>query len=111
MAILLAGALLPCGCRARPTPEECDRLLDRYTELLVRQDAARVTRAEIDAAQAEARARAATHPAFARCTREVSRESMDCALAAHDPDQIERCLIPIPLAAPVACRQAISSSA
>lgn len=95
---LLAAALLVAGCRRGPppTPEECARLLDRYTDALLRADGHKPTSAEREQAAAGARARAATHPAFARCTREVSRESMDCASRAFSADEIERCLIPVP---------------
>lgn len=95
--LLLALLVVAAGCRPRgPSPAECDRLLDRYTELLLRADNPRVSAAEIERHQAETRRRAASHQAFRDCPREVSREQMDCALAAFNPDEIERCLVPVP---------------
>jgi hypothetical protein len=44
----------------------------------------------------EVRAGAAAHRPFLACTGEVSREQMDCALGAFHPDEIERCLVPMP---------------
>lgn len=96
--IALAAALALVACRRGPPPsaDECARLLDRYTAALLRADGHKPTSAEQERATTGARARAATHPAFQRCTREVSRESLDCAERAWSADEIERCLIPVP---------------
>lgn len=95
--LALAAIAATASCRRAPvTQDECDRLLDRYTELLVKIDEPKATSARLEAARVEARARAMKNAAFASCTREVSRESMDCALGSFDVDQIERCLIPMP---------------
>jgi hypothetical protein len=88
---------LTASCKRAPvTQAECDRLLDRYTELLVKLDEPKATSTRLEAARVEARALALKDKAFRSCTSEVSRESMDCANAAGDVDQIERCLIPVP---------------
>ncbi len=94
----VAAALLLAGCRrgAPVTTDECNRLLDRYTEQLARVDRPHLSAAELQRLQGETRARAASHRAFQDCPREVSREQMDCALNAWDPDATERCLIPMP---------------
>lgn len=95
--MVLGAAVSLGGCRRQPvTSEECDRLLDRYVEMLLRQDEPRIGAAEINRYQVETRVRASSHGPFLRCTREVNREQMDCALAAYNPDEIERCLVPIP---------------
>lgn len=95
-AALLALALL-AGCRrAAVTEDECQRLLDRYTEQLARVDRPHLATAELQRLQAETRARAAAHRPFQDCPRQTSREQMDCALGAYNPDEIERCLVPIP---------------
>ena len=96
VSALLVAALLP-ACRRRPiTQDECDRLLDRYVEMQVRIDDPKPRAETLDRARAAAKALAVTNPAFRSCTRDVTRESMDCALVANDADQIERCLIPMP---------------
>lgn len=96
--IALFAALLAAGCKrgAPPTRDECDRLLDRYTEALLRADGHKPTPVELERAATGARERAATHAAFARCTRDVSRESIECAKKVYSADEIERCLIPMP---------------
>ena len=89
----LVGA---CAPRKPVTREECDRLLERYAEMLMNGEGARPGAAERQQRLAEVRARAATHRAFQSCTAEVNREQMDCALGAFHPDEIERCLVPVP---------------
>ena len=90
-------ALATFGCRGKPvTKEECDRLLDRYTEMLLRDGDPKIRSADLESARAEVRAKASTDRSFRACTRELSREQMDCALAAFGADAIERCLVPMP---------------
>ena len=85
-----------CAPRRPVTREECDRLLERYAEMLMHGEGARPSATERLHLMAEVRARAATHRPFQSCTAEVTREQMDCALAAFNPDEIERCLVPVP---------------
>ena len=95
--LLLAALVLAAGCRRAPvTDDECQRLLDRYTEQLARVDRPHLASIELQKLQAEARTRAASHRAFQECPRQLSREQMDCALGAYNPDEIERCLVPVP---------------
>lgn len=95
---LAAATLLLASCKrgAPVTQAECDRLLDRYTEMQMRVDGDRPSLLAIEQTRAEVRAAAASHPAFKTCTRDLSREQIDCALAAFNPDEIERCLVPVP---------------
>ncbi|MCC6648235.1 MAG: hypothetical protein IT374_22025 [Polyangiaceae bacterium] len=96
IALLAALALVGCHRGAPPTPAECARLLDRYTQALLRADGHAPSASEQARAAASARERAATSRAFARCPKEVSRESIDCANGAGSADEIERCLVPVP---------------
>lgn len=91
-------AVLVAGCApGRPvTRDECDRLLERYAEQLARIERPRLSSSEHQRLLGEVRAGAAAHRPFLACTGEVSREQMDCALGAFHPDEIERCLVPMP---------------
>jgi hypothetical protein len=94
---LVPLALAAASCRAKPvTKDECDRLLDRYTEGLVRANSPKASGQEIEHGLAEARQNASSSKPFQSCTKDVTREEMDCALAAWGPDAIERCLVPMP---------------
>jgi hypothetical protein len=86
----LLGAL---GCGKRLDHAECDALLDRYTELLVRSDRQATTAAELVKLQAAARTRAAHDPSFAQCSSRVSRRAFECAMAAENVDRLEQCLL------------------
>jgi len=96
--LLIALLIASAGCRPRRpvTRDECDRLLDRYSEMLLRADQPRLAASEVARAKEEVRARAARSRPFLACSSEVSREQMDCALASFNPDEIERCLVPMP---------------
>jgi hypothetical protein len=80
------------GCGKPPTPAECTALLDRYTEKLVASDRPDVTAGELEKLKATARARAAEDPAFAECSRKVSRSAYECAMQAETVDRMEICL-------------------
>jgi hypothetical protein len=85
-------ALLATACGRPPSPSECTALLDRYTEKLVNSDRPDVTPGELEKLKATARARAAEDPAFAECSRKVSRHQYDCAMRAETVDRMEICL-------------------
>jgi hypothetical protein len=90
VALLTSLAVAACG--KAPTPAECTALLDRYTEKLVASDRPDVTPGELEKLKATARARAAEDPAFAECSRKVSRTAYDCAMKAETVDRMEICL-------------------
>ncbi|MDW8248193.1 MAG: hypothetical protein RMJ98_02670 [Myxococcales bacterium] len=96
LALLLLA--LPVGCtRGRSvTRDECDRLLNHYTEQLLRTELPGISPSEHQRVMAEVQAAASVYRPFLACTAEVSREQMDCALAAFHPDEIERCLVSVP---------------
>jgi len=85
-------ALLATACGKPPSPAECTALLDRYTEKLVNSDRPEVTPGELEKLKATARARAAEDPAFAECSRKVTRHQYDCAMRAETVDRMEICL-------------------
>jgi hypothetical protein len=90
--ILGALSLGIVGCGRPLSDEECGRLLDHYTELLISSDRPKTKAAERDKLKAEARAKASRDPEFLRCSAEVSRREFDCAMATFDVDSMERCL-------------------
>jgi len=96
LAVLALASLVGCA-RGRPvTRDECSQLLERYADQLARIERPGLPASEHQRLLAEIRTSASSHRAFLACTGEVSREQMDCALAAFHPDEIERCLIPVP---------------
>lgn len=92
--MLAAVTVATLGCQKPLETDECERLLDRYTELLLRNENPEVTAQVIAVKQTEARALAKSEPAFewVRCADAVSRVQFDCAMRAGSVDDVERCL-------------------
>ena len=88
-----AALLFASGCGKRPDSSECQRLLDHYVELLLRDDRPHSSAGEVMRLQQEARKKAERDPAFAECPERVSRKSYDCAMAASDANGLEQCLL------------------
>ena len=85
--------LLVTGCGKRLETTECQRLLDHYVELLLRDDRPKSSAGEVLRLQQEARKKALHDPAFHECSQRVSRKSFDCAMGAEDANRLEQCLL------------------
>ena len=92
-ASLVVGALLLTSCGKPVTQSECDQLLQRYTEKVIDQARPSTNQAERLELIAKTRQAAKIDPAFATCTQQVSRTEFECAMAANNADEIERCLL------------------
>lgn len=96
-SLLLLQIVSLAGCSRRDvTREECDQLLARYTTMYISSERRDLSNAERSRLAAEVRSNARQNRSFQGCTNELDREQMDCALAANNVDEIERCLIPMP---------------
>jgi hypothetical protein len=87
---LLGGSL--AGCARHATVADCDALLDRYVELLVREQDPSAGDAEMARQKGMIREKAAQDSAFASCPKEVTAHAARCALAAPNVDEFEKCL-------------------
>jgi hypothetical protein len=83
------------GCSQRLGDQECDALLDHYTERLLHEERPRLSFSEVKKKQEEARRLVRELPRFefARCAELVSKTEFDCAMGAANVDSIERCLL------------------
>jgi hypothetical protein len=88
-ALLLLGV----GCGTPPDHRECQRLLDHYVELLLREDRPGTSAGELLRLQQEARRKAERDPAFHDCRERLSRRSYNCAMQAQDANKLEQCLL------------------
>lgn len=77
-----------------PSREQCGALLDRYVEHLVAAEGGPLpTPAHtLEERKAQARAKAALDPEFARCPVALTQSETTCALGAGSADELERCL-------------------
>lgn len=89
---LLLVLLLP-ACSRQLDADECNQLLDHYTELLAKNHDPAVSGDELIRLRREARARAAQTREFSRCSAKVPRAKWECAMKAPSVDEAERCLL------------------
>jgi hypothetical protein len=80
------------GCARHATATECGALLDRYVELLVREQDPKASEAEITKQKGLTREKASHDQAFASCPREVTSRALGCAMEAPNVDEFEKCL-------------------
>jgi len=80
------------GCGRHATLAECEILLDRYVELLVRDRDPKADEGSIARQKSATREKAARDPSFAACPKEVSARAFDCAMAAPNADELEKCI-------------------
>jgi hypothetical protein len=88
---LLAATLLG-GCMRHASLRECSALLDRYVELLVREQDPKADESVIDKQKSATRAKAAHDASFASCPSEVTARALHCAMGAPNVDEFEKCL-------------------
>lgn len=91
---MVVAASANLSCRESLTHEECVRLLDRYTEALLKQEQPELSAEAVELKKEAARQLARREPVFEfdRCAAAVSRRQFECAMEAHGVDPIERCL-------------------
>ncbi len=91
-AVLVGCAFLAIGCKKKANAKECDTLLERFSELVVRErfpDASATTiKSEQDREKSEARG----DDNFKNCTSEVQAGEFACAMAAQSSDAFKKCL-------------------
>jgi hypothetical protein len=80
------------GCSSHASIEECRALLDRYVELLVREQDPRAPESTLERQKELTREKARTDASFASCPREVTTREMRCAMSAPNVDEFEKCL-------------------
>ncbi len=83
-------AVTACGRHA--SAAECSALLDRYVELLVREQDPKAPETVIATQKERTRAKAQNEPAFASCPDEVSARGARCAMSAINVNEFEKCL-------------------
>ncbi|MET0593518.1 MAG: hypothetical protein ABW133_12520 [Polyangiaceae bacterium] len=93
LALVLGGfAASVTACGRHASAAECAALLDRYTELLVRQEDPKASEIVIAQQKERTRAKAEKDAAFASCPKEVSAKGAMCAMKAVNVDEFEKCL-------------------
>ena len=91
-ALLLGLGLVVTGCRERVTAAQCEALVTRYAELVVRDSMPQAPQDVVRQAQQRVRQEAAGDENFHNCTTEIGPEEFGCAMAATTPIAVEQCL-------------------
>lgn len=89
LGLLLASA--PLACTKKVTQQECDALLDRFAELVVKERFADAGPEQIATERKRERAEAKGDE-FKNCTSEVQPKEMACAMKASTSEGMIKCL-------------------
>lgn len=89
----MAGAISLLGvlpsCRRVATQQQCDQIVDRYVEMVARQQA---DGGDLSQAKAKVREMAEADEDFRSCTTHIEQAQVDCAMKAMTPEALEHCL-------------------
>jgi hypothetical protein len=90
----LVGIATASGCKAKANQAQCDELVERYAELVVREKGvdASAGPAQIDLARQRERDEARGDDVFKNCRSEVSRAEYECGMRASTAEQLVKCL-------------------
>jgi hypothetical protein len=93
VGIVIAG-LLAGGCKAKASQAQCEELVERYAELVVREKGvdASADQAQLDLARQRERDEARGDDVFKNCRSEVSRAEYQCGMGASTAEQLVKCL-------------------
>lgn len=91
LLVLLAGSVL-AGCKKKANAKECDALLERFSELAVRERFPDAGAGQLKSEQDREKAEARGDDNFKNCTSEVQAEEFACAMAATNSEALKKCL-------------------
>ena len=96
-AALLAVAVLVAlpsvaACKPKASNAQCDGLVERYAELVVREKFPDASSAQVDAERQREKLEARGDDSFKNCPSEVSQTELTCAMGATTADAFEKCL-------------------
>jgi hypothetical protein len=74
------------------TAQDCDAVLGRYVELLVREHNPGLEGEHLQAQVTRSLARAREMPSFSRCPYDIDVDAVRCALGAPGVNELERCV-------------------
>ncbi len=93
LSVVVAMALgLGCASPKKLTSQQCDALVDRYTEIALRESFPDASAETIAAQKTQVRGLAQKDAALASCSAQITPAQHACAMAATTPDAFEACL-------------------
>ena len=89
--VVLACVLL-AGCKKKVTPAQCEAIVDRYAELVVKEKMPDASAETIASERTREKSEAHGDEVFKNCAAEVDLRDYDCAMKAATPEALEKCL-------------------
>jgi hypothetical protein len=89
LAMLAGGA---SACRKKASQKQCDELIDRFAELVVKERFPDAGAAEIQKERDREKNEAKADQAFVNCTSEVQADEHACAMKATTSEGLIKCL-------------------
>jgi hypothetical protein len=96
-ALIIGGALVTVfvatpSCTKKASQKQCDEMLDRFAELVVKERFPDAGAVEVDKERARERGEAKADQAFKNCTSEVQADELSCAMKATTSEALIKCL-------------------
>lgn len=92
MFVAVAGVLTVVACKPKASQAQCDELIERYADLVVREKAADASADQLKAARDRERNEARGDDVFKNCQSEVSQSEYSCAMKSPTAEQLVKCL-------------------
>ena len=89
LAVMLSSVL---GCKKKVTPAQCEAIVDRYAELVVKEKMPDASAVTIATERTREKNEAHGDEVFKNCAAEVDPSDYDCAMKAATPEALEKCL-------------------
>lgn len=89
--VALAFVML-AGCKKKVTPAQCEAIVDRYAELVVKEKMPDASAETIANERTREKSEAHGDEVFKNCAAEVDPGDYDCAMKATTPEALEKCL-------------------
>ena len=89
---LALGALALAGCKQKITPGQCEAIVDRYAELVVKESMPDASAESIAKERAREKSEAHGDDVFKNGASEIQPADYDCAMKATTADALEKCL-------------------
>ena len=90
--LLVLALLALAGCKKKATQKQCDELIDRFAELVVKERFPDAGQDVVAAERTRERAEAKGDDAFKNCTSEVQTDEHACAMKAASSEAMIKCL-------------------
>ncbi len=90
--VALAMFVFIADCKKKVSPAQCDAIVERYAELVVKEKMPDASATDVARERAREKNEAHGDDAFKNCASELQVDDYECAMKAPTPDALEKCL-------------------